>query len=198
MDTPAPMDGNEFFARYEAALAGLLQVSDRLESELSSARDSREAALSSAAASVDSEDERLAKLRRTMLTRYRASAEALQATNVLIPVHVRPAAGQSGDANSLSTAIKAQQKAEEAVALELQAVANALKQQATDDQARATAGHEATEALKKRQEQLRKIRQEAERRRGEEERAKRSRQLLIGGGSAVLVLLVVVVLLLNP
>lgn len=199
MITPAPRDGNEIFARYEAALAGLLQVSGRLERELVTARESREAALFSAAAFVSSEGDRLAALRRTMVTRYRASAESLQTTKVLIPLQVRPAAGQRGDANSLSTAVNAQQTAEKAVALELQATANAAKQQRTDDQARVRSAHEAAEALRRRQEKLRKARQEedeVERRRGEEEHTKRFRQLLIGGGGAVLILLVIIAFLL--
>ncbi|GAA2173155.1 hypothetical protein GCM10009784_06400 [Arthrobacter parietis] len=198
MTDPAPVGGNEHFAKYEAALVGLLQVSGRLEQELVSARESHEAALSAAAAFVNGEMDRLDTLRRTMMTRYRTSAESIQAAKVLVPLRVRPAAGQRGDADSLSATINSQRTAEKAVALELQATVNAAKQQATDDQARIRTGQEAAEALRRRQEKLHNARQgeEAERRRAAEERTKRSRQLILGGGGAALIVLAIIAFLL--
>lgn len=201
MAASAQVNRSDLFVRYEAALAGLVKVPGALEGELSAAKKSSEAARSSAASSAGSEEERLEKFRGTMAARYGEAAKTLQAANVLLPRQVRPAAGQKGDANSIANAINAQQEAEKAVAIELQAASNTVKQQAVDNKARAKAGREAAEALRRRQEQVRKARQEteaeAERKRlVEEERARRSRQVIIRGGVALVVLLVVVVALL--
>lgn len=188
---------DDLYASYEEALAGLLQVPTLLRADLSSAQKAHEAAMSAAAANMRSEEDRLARLRRTLTTRYSESAKNLQAANVLIPSQVRAAPAQAGDEQALARAVNAQQEAERAVRRALRAAIDAGAQRATEEKARAAAGREAAEALRRRQEQVRKARQEteaeAERQRLlEAARAKRSRQLLFGGGAALLLLLVVV------
>jgi len=144
----------ELFTRYEAALVGLVKVPTRLDEELAKAKAAYETAQSKAAATTKDEEQRLARLRQTVLSRFAESAESLRAANVLIPHQIRAATGQEGDPNSLTAAIDAQNEAEKAVARELRDAANAAKLQAAGDRSRAAAGQEAAEALRRRQEQV--------------------------------------------
>lgn len=184
MAANTPVSRVEIFGRYETALAGLVQVPARLNDELSTAQATHEAALSKAALATKDEEQRLARLRQTITGRFADSSQSLRDAKVLVPQQVRPATGQKGDANSLTAAINAQGQAEQAVARELQAATNAAKLQAAGDKSRAAAGLEAAEALRKRQEQVRKARQEAEaeaerRRLAEEQQLKQRRQLML-------------------
>jgi len=191
----------ELFTRYEAALVGLVKVPTRLDEELAKAKAAYETAQSKAAATTKDEEQRLARLRQTVLSRFAESAESLRAANVLIPHQIRAATGQEGDPNSLTAAIDAQNEAEKAVARELRDAANAAKLQAAGDRSRAAAGQEAAEALRRRQEQVRQARQEAaaeaERKRiADAQRLKQQRQLMIFGSAAALVVLVILAALL--
>lgn len=191
----------DLFTRYEAALVGLVKVPTRLDEELAKAKAAYETAQSKAAATTKDEEQRLARLRQTVLSRFAESAESLRTANVLIPHQIRAATGQDGDANSLTAAIDAQREAEKAVARELRDAANAAKLQAAGDRSRAAAGQEAAEALRRRQEQVRKARREAEaeaerKRIADAQRLKQQRQLMIFGSAVALVVLVILAALL--
>lgn len=177
-----PVSRPDSFGRYEAALAGLVQVPIRLNDELSTARATHEATLSKVAVATEDEERRLVRLRHTITGRFADSSQSLREARVLVPQQVRPATGQKGDANSLTAAINAQGQAERLVARELHAVTNAAKLQAAADTSRAAAGLEAGEALRRRKEQVRQARQEeeaeAERRRLAEQQSKQRRQLM--------------------
>jgi len=124
MAANTPMSRVEIFGRYEAALAGLVQVPNRLNEELSKAQATHEAALSKASVATKDEEQRLTRLRQTITGRFAESSQSLRDAKVLVPQQVRPATGQKGDANSLTAAINAQGQAEQAVARELQAAVN--------------------------------------------------------------------------
>lgn len=191
----------ELFGRYESALAGLVQVPTRLDEELATAKAAYEATQSRAATPTRDEEQRLARLRQTIISRFAESAELLRAANVLMPHQIRAATGQKGDANSLTAAINAQTEAEKAVASELKDAANAAKLQAAGDRSRVAAGQEAAEALRRRQERVRKARREAEaqserKRIADEQRLKQRRQLMIFGSAAALVVLIILAALL--
>lgn len=201
MAANTPMSRVEIFGRYEAALAGLVQVPNRLNEELSKAQATHEAALSKASVATKDEEQRLTRLRQTITGRFAESSQSLRDAKVLVPQQVRPATGQKGDANSLTAAINAQGQAEQAVARELQAAVNAAKRQAAGDKSRAAAGLEAAEALRRRQEQVRRARHEAEaeaerNRVAEEQQSKQRRQLMLVGVLVALVALVALAVLL--
>jgi cobalamin biosynthesis Mg chelatase CobN len=196
-----PVSRVEIFDRYEAALAGLVQVPTRLNEELSTAQATQETALLKASVATKDEEQRLARLRQTITDRFAESSQSLRDAKMLVPQQVRPATGQKGDANSLTAAINAQSQAEQAVARELQAAVNAAKLQAAGDKSRAAAGLEAAEALRRRQEHVRKARQEAEaeaerKRLAEDQESKQRRQLILVGVLVALVVLVAVAVLL--
>lgn len=191
----------DLFTRYEAALVELVRVPTRLDEELAKANSTYKTARSRADATAKDEEQRLARLRQTILSRFAESAESLRAANVLIPHQIRAATGQDGDANSLTAAINAQSEAEKAVTRELRDAANAAKLQAAGDRSRAAAGQDAAEALRRRQEQVRKARLEAEaeaerKRIADAQRLKQQRQLMIFGSVAALLVLVVLAALL--
>ncbi|MBC7595653.1 MAG: hypothetical protein H7288_17240 [Kineosporiaceae bacterium] len=176
----------EVYSRYESALAALTSIPGQLVKDLDQAERNWEKQLTAAAAEARGETERLAKLRRTISSRYETIAKTLTESGVLVPTQVRPEANQSSESASLAAALKAQSKAEADVEAELHASQTSAQREKATEASRRASGHQAAEALKRRQEQVRRAREQAA---AEEERERiaaaakaRRRKILISAG----------------
>lgn len=196
MATNPTVNRSDLFARYESALTGLANIPRQLERDLAEAQAVYDTAIATAATSVMDEEQRLARLRQNITTRFSASAETLRDANVLVPRQVRAAAGQKGDPSSLAAAVSTQYEAEKAVEFELQTAANAAKLRAAGDKSQVAAAQEAAEALRRRQEKIRKTRAEtqaeAESKRVEEEKSMKQKRLLMMAGAVGLLILLAI------
>jgi hypothetical protein len=187
---------SEAYSRYESALAALTSIPAQLAKDLDQAERNRNRELTAVESDARAEAERFAKLRRTVSSRYETMAKTLKENGVFVPTQLRPEPNQAGDAASLGTALKAQSTAEADVEATLRAARASAEREKAADVGRRAAGQKATEALKRRQEQVRRARDEAaaeeERKlRAAEARARR-RKLLIFAGVAVMVTAVVI------
>ncbi len=193
---PTSRDRPQLFVEYMGALSELIEVPGALDAQLATASAEYDRALASADASFRSEQQRIARLRATLTKRYSESITSLQAADVPMPPSVRASSLQRGDAASLSSAISAQQEAVDAVARELSA---AELTKTAEEHARVSAGRDAAEALRRRQENVRRTRALAEAERGNvaAERPELPRALVgvaIGGAFLILVALALVLL----
>lgn len=188
----------ELYAQYEASLAALQDVPDQVTRGLDAARRSEETAQKAADAAFQQNSTRLAGLRRTTQSRYESSAAVLKEHDIRLPPQVRPEADVPGDEMSLKREIDAQARAAAAVDAGLKgALADAQRAQA-DAARRAQGAQQAAEALRARQEKVRRDREVAAAAQAAAEQASvRRRRLmfgLIGGGAAVLIVAVIVIL----
>jgi cobalamin biosynthesis Mg chelatase CobN len=178
------------YSRYEAALTALTSIPGQLAKDLNQAERNRDKELIAADAEARGEAERLAKLRRTISARYETIAKTLSESGVLVPTQVRPEANQTGDPAHLAAVLKAQSKAEANVEAELRVAQTSAQREKATEASRRESGQQAAEALKLRQEQVRRAREQAA---AEEERERiaaaansRRRRILIVAGVVVI------------
>lgn len=181
----------EVYSRYEAALAALTSIPGQLAKDLDQAERNRDKELTAAVAEARGEAERLAKLRRTISDRYETIAKTLRESGVLIPTQVRPEANQTGDSAHLAAVLKAQSKAEADVEAELRVAQTSVQREKATEASRRESGQQAAEALKRRQERVRRAREQADI--GEEReriaaaaKARRRKTLIVAGAMAIL------------
>ncbi len=192
------------YARYEQALEALCAIPDRLKREMNGVNQAQLEVLANIAQDAEAERDRLAKLRRTAVSRYRGAAEQLKLYGHPLPTEIRPEVGQAGDMTALTAGLRAQADAVAAAerAIQQTKYAGALQQQ--EHAAQKAAAVQAADALRLRQENTRRARAEAatEAKRqllAEEARARMKRQiiLLISGcvAAAVVIAIVITVIL---
>lgn len=190
----------DVYSRYEAALAALTSIPGQLAKDLDQAERNRDQELTAADAQVRGETERLAKLRRTISSRYDTIAKTLRESGVLVPTQVRPEVKQPGDSASLAAALQAQSKAEADVEAAIRAAQTSAQREKAAEAGRLASGQQAAEALKRRQEQVRRAREQAVAEKGLERiaaaaKARRRKNLIIAGVVAVLVVATIAAIL---
>ena len=183
---------SQVYAQYQRALTALTSISDELGKAVQLADEQRRVRVREADTVAQTELDRLSKLRRTLTGRYSATEKDLKEAGLPLPKLVRPITVADGSQESLKRAIDAQSEVEASIQRSLSDLLGHARCEEKASAERKLASQQAQDALRRRQEQIKRTQaaEAAEReQRAVKERNTRTRQLLIAAGVGLIALL---------